>query len=125
MSNWIDRINRAILRKITPSSPVRADATGVQVGEGRLYPYTELRRAVAFFQSGFVGGTTSLALEFDAKVLVISEADEAWSAVVSALDMDQRVLMPSREWRLALLANPGAQLELLPGRDRASQSQDT
>jgi hypothetical protein len=116
VSNWIDRINRAILRRITRSSPVHADATGVQVGQGPLYPYTDLRRAVAFFQSGFVGGTISLALEFDAKVVVISEADEAWAEVLSALDMNQRVLLPSREWRLALLANPGVQIEVLRSR---------
>ncbi len=55
MTGWIDRINRAILRRVASRSRVSANAEGVVLGEGGQYSYADLKRVVAFRQANWVG----------------------------------------------------------------------
>ena len=115
MSRWIDRINRAVLRRISPALTLVADAEGIELGDGSRYRYADLQRVVAFRQAGLVGDALSVALDFgDEQVIVVSQADDAWPNILSALDVDPRSRMPSSQWSLALIAGEGdSQVDVL------------
>jgi hypothetical protein len=115
MSSWIDRINRAVLRRLSPTFSVVADRDGVELGDGRRYRYADLERVVAFRQASLVGDALSVALDFgNGNVIVVSQADDVWSQVLSALDADPRSRMSSSQWALTLIASEGeSQLEVL------------
>ena len=112
---WIERINRAILRRVSPTPSLVAHPEGIELGDGSRYRYADLQRVVAFRHPGLVGDALSVALDFgDEHVVVVSQTDDAWSQVVSALDADPRSRMPSPQWSLALIAGEGeSQLEIL------------
>lgn len=114
MSSWIDRINRAVLRRLSPTFSVVADRDGINLGDGSRYRYADLERVVAFRQASVVGDALSVALDFgDGHVIVVSQADDVWSQVVSALDADSRSRMLSSEWSLTLIASEGeSQVEI-------------
>ncbi len=115
MSSWVDRINRAILRRVSPTFSVVADRVGIEHGDGRRHRYADLERVVAFRQASLVGDALSVALDFgDGHVIVVSQGDEVWSHVLSALDADPRSHMSSSQWSLALIASEGeSQVEIL------------
>jgi hypothetical protein len=122
MTSWVDRINRAILRRVAPASGVSWDGSGIQLASGQRYRCADLQRAVAFSRPGFIGSTISLALESGGEVILVNETDDAWSPLLAALDADPRTLKRSREWLLVLVANPDAQIEILDGSDASPQS---
>lgn len=102
--SWIDRINAAIVRRISRPATVVADEGGVEQA-GRRHAYANLQRAVAFRQPNLIGDALSIALDFgDRNVIVISEHDAAWKTVLSSLDADPRSQRPAAEWCVALIA---------------------
>jgi hypothetical protein len=115
MSSWVDRINRAILRRVSPTYSVVTYREGIELGDGSRYRYADLERVVAFRQASLVGDALSVALDFgDGHVIVVSQADDVWSHVLSALDADPRSRMSSSQWSLALIASEGeSQVEIL------------
>ena len=115
MSNWIDGINRAGLRRLSPSFSVVPDHEGIELGDGSRYRYADLERVVAFRQASLVGDALSVALDFgNGHVIVVSQTDEVWLHVLSALDADPRSRMSSSQWSLTLIASEGeSQLDIL------------
>jgi hypothetical protein len=115
MSSWIDRINRAVRRRLSPTFSVVAHREGIELGDGSRYRYADLERVVASRHGSLVGDALSVALDFgDGHVIVVSQADDAWSQIPSALDADPRSRMSSSQWSLTLIAGEGeSQLEIL------------
>jgi hypothetical protein len=115
MSSWVDRINRAILRRVSPTNSVVGYREGIELGDGSRRRYADLERVVAFRQASLVGDALSVALDFgDGHVIVVSQADDVWLHVLSALDADPRSRMSSSQWSLMLIASEGeSQLEIL------------
>lgn len=112
--SWIDRINAAILRRVSRAPPVIADEHGVELS-GRKYPYAELERAVAFRHPNLIGDDLTVALDFGGgHIIIVSENDAAWRTVLSSLDAHPRSHRPFAEWSLALVAGPEeAHIDLL------------
>jgi hypothetical protein len=115
MSGWIDRIKRAILRRVSPTVTLMAYPGGIELGDGSRYRYADLQRVVAFRHASLVGDALSVALDFGGEhVIIVSQADDIWPQVVSALDSDARSRMPSSQWSLLLIAGKDeAQVEIL------------
>lgn len=114
MSSWMDRINRAVLRRLSPTFSVVAHRDGIELGDGSRYRYADLERVVAFRQASLVGDALSVALDFGGgQVTVVSQADDVWPQVLSALDADPRSRLSSSQWSLMLIASEGeSQVEI-------------
>jgi hypothetical protein len=102
--SWIDRINHAISRRTSGKAVLLAGEHGIEQA-GQRYPYADLQRAVALRQPSVIGDALSVALEFgEGHVVVVSDTDAAWKPVLASLDEHPRILRPSAEWSLALVA---------------------
>jgi hypothetical protein len=112
--SWIDRINAAIVRRIHGKASLVADDRGLEQAGKRL-AYADLKRATAYRHPNLVADDLAVALDFgDGRVIVVSENDEVWMAVLAALDAHARNVRPSTEWRLALVAGTAdVRIELL------------
>lgn len=119
MTRWIDRINEAILRRLSSRSRVSVNAEGVVLDGARQYSYADLERVVAFRQANWVGDVLALALDFGGgRVIVVTESDSAWPVLLRALDAQSRITMCSSEWTLRLVAgDEQTELELLDARE--------
>jgi hypothetical protein len=115
MSSWIERINRVILGRLSPAASVVAHHDGLELGDGTRYRYVDLQRVIAFRQASLVGDALSVALDFgNGRAVVVSQADDVWPQVVSALDADPRTRMSSAQWSLILIASKGeSQVEIV------------
>jgi hypothetical protein len=103
-TTWFDRLNAAIVRRIHGNVTLTADEHGVPLNGQRL-AYADLQHAVAYHQSRYTYDELAVVLDFgEGRTAVFSESDEAWNAVLAALDAHPRNRGPSLEWRLALVA---------------------
>ena len=110
--SWVDRINDAILRRISGKAALLADEQGIEQS-GQRFAYAELQHAVAFRQPNLVGDALSVALDFGGgRIIVVSETEAAWRSVVASLDAHPRNRKSSAEWSLALVAGE-ERIELL------------
>lgn len=112
--SWIDRINAAIVRRIDRKDPLLADEHGIEQS-GQRYAYADLKRAVAYRHPNLIGDELTVALDFgEGHIIIVSENDAAWRAVLSSLDAHPRSQRPSAEWSLALVAgSEDAHIDLL------------
>jgi hypothetical protein len=104
-----------VLRRASPTHSVVTYREGIELGDGSRHRFADLERVVAFRHASLVGDALSVALDFgDGHVIVVSQADDVWSHVLSALDTDPRSRMSSSQWSLALIASEGeSQVEIL------------
>lgn len=114
MTGWVERLNRAVLRRISSRSPVLVTDLHVRVG-ARTYRFFELQRVVAFRQPSWVGDALAVALEFeDGAAVVVTEQDRGWPQLLTALDADSRTEMVSAEWSMRLVGGDAeTRLEVL------------
>lgn len=112
--SWFDRLSAAIVRRIHGNVTLTADQHGVERNGHRL-AYADLQRAVAYHQPRYTYDELAVALDFgEGRIVVFTESDEAWNAILAALDAHPRSFKPSIEWRLALVAaGADEQIELL------------
>jgi hypothetical protein len=111
---WIDRINAAIVRRISGKTTQLVDEQGIEQAGQRL-AWSGLERAIAYRHPSLVGDDLAVALDFgESRIVVVSENDEAWKTVLAALDAHPRSRQRSPEWTIALVAgSPEARIELV------------
>ena len=112
--SWIDRINAAVVRRIAGKDSLLADEHGIEQS-GQRYAYADLERAVAYRHPNHVGDDLAVALDFgESRIVLVTENEDAWTTVLTALDNHPRSRLRSTEWQLALVAAAeGERLELL------------
>jgi hypothetical protein len=79
---------------------------GLHFEDGGTLYFSELERVVAFLQPSFIGEDLSLALDFGCgRVVQLTEADDAWAATVTALDLNPQISTSSHVWSLELASS--------------------
>jgi hypothetical protein len=71
--SWIDRINAAIVRRISGKATLLADEQGIEQAGQRL-AWSGLDRAIAYRHPSLVGDDLAVALDFgESRIVVVSE----------------------------------------------------
>jgi hypothetical protein len=101
--SWFDRINAALVRRITGRMAIVADEQGLEQA-GQRVAYADLQHAVAYRHPSYVGDDLAVVLDFG----------KAWKPLLAALDVHPRIQRSSPEWRVMLVAGaPEVRIELL------------
>ena len=109
----VDRINRLILKRLRGEPQQARIVADDLVLDGQTLPLRGLKGVIAYEADIYAGTVIALALSFsNGRSVTVTQEDNCWNDLTSALDRLQLTTVPSRIWLTKIMAGSDKQIIL-------------